>query len=861
MNLRKTMFFVVAAVMLFSVQAASQSADIYTIGGFEGSLPAYWTMGNQPTNATLTWATDQSRSLGHSLKITKTATSDTAAWISTNMCDIWSPTISANVDILLGAYVKTSGVNTNPTTDDQKWYVAYTFYDSAQTLIGTVKLPVDQTAATSTSWIADTSALGTVLPRNAWTLIVSFVGGKNATGTVWADDFILVGRGGAWAGQDWNTGVGVPTGWYYWLPPNGGNDGLLNSGFENTVVTNEAAHSGQYSLKFNMPLGRPAQDGFVGTKRIPFANLDAGDIHPGDSVRISVWIKASGLLPDSAAAHPTTWAVGITPQWDKVFGNNDGYNGTGPDYQFVFPSVTSFDWTQYSVTIQVPATVSGVAPVALETRLHVYSTFVGTVYFDDLTITKVDVPQLSAIGGFEGSLPAYWTMGNQPTNATLTWATDQSRSLGHSLKITKTATSDTAAWISTNMCDIWSPTISANVDILLGAYVKTSGVNTNPTADSAKWYIAYTFYDSAQTLIGTVKLPVDQTAATSTSWIADTSALGTVLPRNAWTLIVSFVGGKNATGTVWADDFILVGRGGAWAGQDWNTGVGVPTGWYYWLPPNGGNDGLLNSGFESTVVTTSAAHSGTHSLMFNMPSGRPAQDGFVGTKRIPFANLDAGTIHPGDSVRVTVWIKASGLLPDSAAAHPTTWAVGITPQWDKVFGNNDGYNGTGSDYQFVFPSVTSFDWTQYTLDLIVPATVSGAAPVALETRLHVYSTFVGTVYFDDLNVEKISSTTAVKGVSGNTPHVFDLSNNYPNPFNPSTKMNYSIPRDGMVSLVVYNVLGQQVRTLVNAPMTAGQYSITWDGRNNAGSVLSSGVYFYRLQSGAMAIVKKMLLLK
>ena len=65
----------------------------------------------------------------------------------------------------------------------------------------------------------------------------------------------------------------------------------------------------------------------------------------------------------------------------------------------------------------------------------------------------------------------------------------------------------------------------------------------------------------------------------------------------------------------------------------------------------------------------------------------------------------------------------------------------------------------------------------------------------------------------------------------------------------------------MVSLVVYNVLGQQVRTLVNAPMTAGQYSLSWDGRNDAGSALSSGVYFYRLQAGSMAIVKKMLLLK
>ena len=72
MNLRKTMFLAVAAVMLLSMGAASQSLDIYTIGGFEGTLPSFWNIGNQPTNSTLTWATDQSRSLGHSLKITKT---------------------------------------------------------------------------------------------------------------------------------------------------------------------------------------------------------------------------------------------------------------------------------------------------------------------------------------------------------------------------------------------------------------------------------------------------------------------------------------------------------------------------------------------------------------------------------------------------------------------------------------------------------------------------------------------------------------------------------------------------------------------------------------------------------------------
>jgi len=460
------------------------------------------------------------------------------------------------------------------------------------------------------------------------------------------------------------------------------------------------------------------------------------------------------------------------------------------------------------------------------------------------------------IGGFEGTLPSFWNIGNQPTNSTVTWATDQSRSMGHSLKITKTATSDTAAWVSDNMCDIWSPTIPAGVDILLGAYVKTSGVNVSPSTDDQRWYVAYTFYDSAGALIGQVKLPIDQSTAASSGWVADTNGLGTAsLPTVAWKLIVSFVGGKNATGTVWADDFLFTGRT-TWGGQDWNTAVGVPTGWYYWLPPIGGNDGALSNGFENTVVTSEAAHSGTHSLKFNMPASHTAHDAFVGTKRIPLGNLDAGTIRAGDSVRISVWIKASNLVPDSAALHPSSWAVGITPLWDSKFGNNDGYSPSGPDYQFVFPHVASFDWTKYTQDVLVPTGV-----IALETRLHVYATFVGTVYFDDLNIEKITTTTGIKSVSNSAPHAFELSNNYPNPFNPSTKINFGIPKDGMVSLIVYNVLGQKVRTLADAPMAAGQYSLTWDGRNDAGSVLSSGMYFYRLQAGGTAIVKKMLLLK
>ncbi len=590
----------------------AQSTNLPTVYGFEGTQPAYWNPASAPAGSTLSWATDQSRSMGHSLKIDKPqATADSAAWISDNMCDIWSQVNNKNVDIFLGAYVRTQGVNTNPANDDERWYIAYDFWDSAGAFIGETKLPLSQTSATSSGWVADTNDVGaTILPKDSWTTIVKFVAGKNATGTVWADDFMLYGRG-AWAGQDWNTNLGVPSGWYYWLPPNGGNDGLLNSGFENTVVTSEAAHSGMYSLKFNLPFDRAPHDAFVATRRTLLTDVGAGsDVKEGDWLRISVWIKASNLVPDSAALYPGTWSVGLTPLWFTTVGNNDGYNpvGPSPDYTWAFPAVTQFDWTKYTLDIQVPA---GVSAKALEVRLHVYARFTGTIYFDDMDIEKLDIPQITTIGGFEGTVPSYWNPASAPAGSTLSWATDQSRSMGHSLKIDKPqATADSAAWISDNMCDIWSQVNNKNVDIFLGAYVRTQGVNTNPANDDERWYIAYDFWDSAGAFIGETKLPLSQTSATSSGWVADTNDVGaTILPKDSWTTIVKFVAGKNATGTVWADDFMLYGRG-AWAGQDWNTNLGVPSGWYYWLPPNGGNDGLLNSGFENTVVTTEAAHSG-----------------------------------------------------------------------------------------------------------------------------------------------------------------------------------------------------------------------------------------------------------
>jgi hypothetical protein len=88
------------------------------------------------------------------------------------------------------------------------------------------------------------------------------------------------------------------------------------------------------------------------------------------------------------------------------------------------------------------------------------------------------------------------------------------------------------------------------------------------------------------------------------------------------------------------------------------------------------------------------------------------------------------------------------------------------------------------------------------------------------------------------------------------PHGFSLEQNYPNPFNPTTNFEFRIVDFGLVSLKVYDILGNEVATIVNEELPAGNYKYQW---NAAG--LASGVYFYRLQAGKFVDTKKLILLR
>lgn len=98
--------------------------------------------------------------------------------------------------------------------------------------------------------------------------------------------------------------------------------------------------------------------------------------------------------------------------------------------------------------------------------------------------------------------------------------------------------------------------------------------------------------------------------------------------------------------------------------------------------------------------------------------------------------------------------------------------------------------------------------------------------------------------------------TGIQPISQGIPHTYQLEQNYPNPFNPATEIKYSIPKLGLVKLVVYDILGREVKTLVNEMKQPGNYEIKFDGQNYA-----SGVYFYKIEAGDFTAVKKMVLVK
>ncbi len=151
---------------------------------------------------------------------------------------------------------------------------------------------------------------------------------------------------------------------------------------------------------------------------------------------------------------------------------------------------------------------------------------------------------------------------------------------------------------------------------------------------------------------------------------------------------------------------------------------------------------------------------------------------------------------------------------------------------------NDLYNGTstqtlGSDLSSFDVSLSSYGSAVYTISILE----------------------------EMVNLPPIPPIVSVDDQVAVIPSDFHLFQNFPNPFNPSTTIRYSIVEPGNVSIKIYDILGREIKTFVNEVKSTGTYSFTWFGDNNIGNRVSSGIYLYRMESGSFIETKKMILLK
>ena len=149
--------------------------------------------------------------------------------------------------------------------------------------------------------------------------------------------------------------------------------------------------------------------------------------------------------------------------------------------------------------------------------------------------------------------------------------------------------------------------------------------------------------------------------------------------------------------------------------------------------------------------------------------------------------------------------------------------------------------------------------------IIIPASSINAITFPGDTTLLVTeNNSLGTVAIALDSIQQIlfqSSITAVTNQSSRLPEQFAVSQNYPNPFNPSTIINYALPKSSLVTIKIYNMIGQEAKTLVNGELEAGNYTAQWNGDDNFGRTVASGVYIYRVVAGQYVKSLKMMFLK
>jgi len=176
---------------------------------------------------------------------------------------------------------------------------------------------------------------------------------------------------------------------------------------------------------------------------------------------------------------------------------------------------------------------------------------------------------------------------------------------------------------------------------------------------------------------------------------------------------------------------------------------------------------------------------------------------------------------------------------------------GATVILKGVSGETRGYAFSGPDGNYELESISDGEYK------IIVSLVSYESQ---ETSVY-FSNTLGSVLIVDFSLDKTVVKINQEQNENQLPSDFELYGNFPNPFNPRTTISFGLPHGQYVKLVVYNLLGQQVKVLVDQYLSAGSYEADWDGLDNLGNPVSSGIYFYSLETMNNKLVRKMIFSK
>ncbi len=291
-----------------------------------------------------------------------------------------------------------------------------------------------------------------------------------------------------------------------------------------------------------------------------------------------------------------------------------------------------------------------------------------------------------------------------------------------------------------------------------------------------------------------------------------------------------------------------------------------------------GNDSLASSQtnnitFKRLPIATACIGTGTTSTsypFYTLYEDSRTQMLYTAAE-ITAAGGSAGFINRLGFTILTVGSPAmSGFSVKMQTITGTTISTWTTTGWSEVY-TSSAYTPPGTGLQYI-DLATPYFWNG-TGSLLIEvcfdnadwsgnSTVAGTTQTGTVVHNHVDGSSGCTLTATSTastrpNICLVLNTGVGVNPAGSTvPQVYSLSQNYPNPFNPTTKINFALPKQGLVTLKIYDILGREVRTLVNEIKTAGNYTVDFNA-----SEYSSGVYFYKLESSGFSDIKKMMLVK